>query len=347
MKATNSIVQAQPKKMTFSAVINSASMQGMIMKTLNDPKRAASFAATLISVVNSSPQLAGCKPESIISAALSGEAMDLSLRLGQYSIVPYGDTANYQISYKGLSQLAIRSGLYKRLKVQDIREGEYLGEDPDTWEPIIQRITNGREKLPLAGIRAFYELNNGFRNVLYWTHEQILDHANRYAQAFSLEKYQKMLNGELSPDEVAKMQRGTPWYGDPLSEQHLKMCRKTVLMQLLNDGIAPLSIEMRMAIDKDVEQEKSGGVIFADDPAVVAANAPAPKQEDVVVESTAKVEDMPAPAPEPAQKPARQARAAAPAPKKKEPKDDTPIPMEGNLEDYMTPPVDLSKVPFA
>lgn len=368
MKANNSIVM-QKKKPTFSMVINSQSMQTMIGRTLNDPRRAASFTASLISAVSASPQLASCKPESIISAALSGEAMDLSLRLGQYSIVPYGDTANYQISYKGLSQLAIRSGLYKMLKVQDIREGEYLGEDPDTWEPIIRKITTGREKLPLAGIRALYELSNGFRNVVYWEHEKILDHADRYSAAFSKEKYEKMLNGELSPEEVARLQKGSPWYGEPLSEQHLKMCRKTVLLQLLNDGVAPLSIDMRMAIDNDTAQERGGAVIFPEDPAVVEANQ---NIEEEVIESTATVEPVVEAKPEPPvqkpvqQKPAPQAepqnaprRTRMPqeqqkqsAPKavkgtaQKSVKDDSP--QSGNLplEEFMTPPTD-SGLPFA
>lgn len=384
MKANNSIVM-QKKKPTFSMVINSQSKQTMIGRTLNDPRRAASFTASLISAVSSSPQLASCNPESIISAALSGEAMDLSLRLGQYSIVPYGDTANYQISYKGLSQLAIRSGLYKRLKVQDIREGEYLGEDPDTWEPIIRKITTGREKLPLAGIRALYELSNGFRNVVYWEHEKILDHADRYSAAFSKEKYMKMLNGEMSPEEVARLQKGSPWYGEPLSEQHLKMCRKTVLLQLLNDGVAPLSIDMRMAIDNDTAQERGGAVIFPEDPAVVEANQNIEQEvvaEEDVIEGTATVETVaeekpeppvqPKAAPKPASKPVQpkpvaqetaqnatrrtrmpqnQSEAASPKTVKgttqKSLKNDSPQPGNLPLEEFMTPPVDTEGLPFA
>lgn len=265
MKPTNSLTQKKP---TFSMVINSTSVQNMIMNSLKDTRKAASFTSTLISVVSSNSKLAECKPESVISAALRGEAMDLQLALGHYSIVPYGDSANYQISYKGLAKLATNTGLYKILKIQDVREGEYLGEDPDTWEPVIKRITKDREKLPLAGIRAMYELQNGFRNVIYWDHEKILEHADRYSQAFSKEKYEQLLAGKLSAEEVRKLQQN-PWYGNPLSEPHLKMCRKTVLKQLLNDGIAPLSIEMLIADKQDTLQEKGDEIIYADDSRIV------------------------------------------------------------------------------
>ena len=119
-------------------------------------------------------------------------------------------------------------------------------------------------------------------------------------------------------------------------------------MQLLNDGIAPLSIEMRMAIDKDVEQEKGGPVIFADDPAVVEANAPAQEaeQEESVVESTATVEDVPERKEAAPQKTARQARTPSNGSKRGEPKNDAPIPMQGDLSDYMNPPVDADGNPF-
>ena len=194
-----------------------------------------------------------------------------------------------------------------------------------------------------------------------------------------------MLNGEMSPEEVARLQKGSPWYGEPLSEQHLKMCRKTVLLQLLNDGVAPLSIDMRMAIDNDTAQERGGAVIFPEDPAVVEANQNIGQEvimEEEVIEGTATVEPVaeakpeppvqpkaaPKPAPKPVQpKPAAQETAQnatrrtrmpqnqseAVSPKtvkgttQKNFKDDSP--QQGNLplEEFMTPPTDISGLPFA
>lgn len=253
MKATNALVQNATAPKTFSAFINGANMRAMIEKSIGDPRRAASFVSTLISTVSASPRLKECEPGSIVSSALRGEGMNLSIALGQYSIVPYGKTANYQISYKGMAQLAIRSGQYRDFDVFDVRMGEYKGRDPKTRNPIIEWVEDEeeREALPLAGFYGFYQLNSGFFKSIYWSHEKILLHANRYSKAFDKSKYESLLKGELSKDEAERLRSGSPWYDDPLSEAHMKMCKKTVLIQLLGDGKAPLSIEMQQAFDED------------------------------------------------------------------------------------------------
>lgn len=274
MKATNSIVQQkQPKG--FTATISMDSVQNMITQALKDPKRVASFTSTLISVVNGSTQLQQCNAPSIISAALRGEAMNLSLALGHYSIVPYGTNANYQLSYKGLSQLATRTGLYSDFGVFDVRVGEYMGADKRTRQPVIDwKDDDEREKLPLAGFYGFYELQNGFFKSIYWSHEKILNHADRYSKAFSKKKYEDLLAGKLDKKEADRLRNGSPWYDDPLSEAHQKMCKKTVLIQLLGDGTAPLSMEMQSAIKEETIKEQGGEFISADDLRVVEANAP-------------------------------------------------------------------------
>ena len=291
MRATNSITQsAQPKK-GFTATISGTAVQNMIMQSLKDPRRAASFTSTLISVVNGSKQLQNCNPASIISAALRGEGMNLSLALGHYSIVPYGENANYQLSYKGLAQLATRSGQYTDFGVFDVREGEYKGVNPRTRQPIIEWLDDSvRENLPLEGFYGFYELQNGFFKAIYWSHEKILNHADRYSKAFSKAKYDRLLSGKMEKAEADKLRSGTPWYDEPLSEAHMKMCKKTVLIQLLNDGTAPLSLEMSSAMKEDAAQEKSGELIYDNDPVVQHMNAPI-EETNVVAESDAVVVD--------------------------------------------------------
>ena len=283
MRATNSITQSQQTKPGFTATISGTAVQKMINTALNDPRRAASFTSTLISLVNSNKKLQECEPASIISAALRGEAMNLSLALGQYSVVPYGTSANYQLSYKGLAQLATRSGQYRDFGVFDVREGEYLGSDKRTRQPSIEwKDDDERENLPLVGFYGFYELQNGFFKAIYWSHEKILNHADRYSKAFSKKKYEEMLSGKMSKQDVEKLRFGSPWYDEPLSEAHMKMCKKTVLIQMLGDGTAPLSLEMQTAFKQDQIVEEGGTFFSADDPRIVAANTPKQKEDNVV-----------------------------------------------------------------
>ena len=275
MRGTNQIqtasanAQMQNKPRGFSSIITMPSNKTMIEKCIGDPARAASFISTLISVVNSNNQLQKCRPETIISAALRGEiGMGLSLALGEYGVIPYGDIATFQLQAKGLQRLAIRSGAYSAIDFFDVREGEYEGRDPRTREPKFNWIDDEdeREKLPIVGYYGFYKLNaehNGFFRCIYWTHNQILKHADKYSKAFSLKKYNALLSGEMSADEAKRLQSGSPWYAAPDEMAHQKMCIKTIAKQLLGDGLAPK--EIIQAIAKDNAQEGSESpVIYGD-----------------------------------------------------------------------------------
>lgn len=298
MNIKNTITQAN-KKPTFSMVINSQTMQKMISNTINEPRRAARFTSALISAVSANTKLAECRPESIISAALKGEELDLSLGLGQYFIVPYGDSANFQISYKGFAHLAQNTKQYESFDVLDVREGEYKGKDPRTRKPVIKWIEDDavREKTPLVGFYGYYNLIGGFSRAIYWTHEKILDHADKYSKAFKKNVYEDLCSGKITGSEADRLRAGSPWYADPLSEPHMKMCRKTLLIQLLNDGVAPLSVEMQTAFKLDGLQEKGDEIIYADDSRIVNAStgeivADVPATEKPVAETPAAPEPV-------------------------------------------------------
>lgn len=309
VQGQNTFVQKK-KKSSFSAFLNGDAGQSMIAKSFANKTQQAQFTASLLSAVGQSEALKQCEAGSIISAGLHGVSMGLSLPLGQYSIIPYGTTAKYQISYKGLAQLAIRSGEYADINVFDVRAGEYLGRDKLTRRPSFEWIEDDdeREQRQIIGYYAYFVLNNGFTQSVYWSHDKILHHADRYAKAFKLDKYEALLAGQLDAKEAEKLRSGSPWYDLPDSEAHMKMCRKTVLMQLLNSGFAPLSTDMQTAIAQDE----------ADDTLITAEDVALGAQPTVAADFT-EAEDAPAEAAEiaqEAQKPA-EGETIPPAPAKR------------------------------
>ncbi len=74
-----------------------------------------------VCVTQATPALQECTNPSILSAALLGEALNLSPspQLGQFYMVPFDNRkkgckeAQFQLGYKGYIQLAERSGYYK------------------------------------------------------------------------------------------------------------------------------------------------------------------------------------------------------------------------------------------
>lgn len=242
------------QKQTFSNAITSNAMQGLIQKSLKDDKVAARFTSTLISAVNASEQLKMCDPGTIVAAALRGEGMGLTLGMGYY-LVPYGQTCSFILGYKGMLQLALSTGVYNDIDCIDIREGEYKGRDRRTGKPSfdfnVYDTDEERESAKITGYYAYFELKDGLFRSEYWSMEKLLNHAEKYAQAFKRDKYDQFIAGEMTAEEEEKMRKSTPWYDVGGGQE--RMCKKTVLRSLLNSGYAPLSNEVRYAMDNDSE----------------------------------------------------------------------------------------------
>lgn len=273
------------QKQTFSNAITSNAMQGMIRKSLNDSKVAARFTSTLISVVNASEQLKACEPGTIVAAALRGEGMGLILNAGYY-LVPYGQTCTFVLGYKGLIALALATGQYNDIDCMDIRDGEYTGRDHRTGKPTfnfdVYATDEDREKAQIIGYYAYFELKNGMFRSEFWSMNKLIFHAEKYSQAFNREKYERFMAGEMTAEEEAKMRKSTPWYDVGYGQD--RMCKKTVLRSLLNSGYAPLSNEVRYAMDNDSEEgviadvpiinvDKSTGEVTGAVPTTPAINA--------------------------------------------------------------------------
>jgi recombination protein RecT len=280
MKPANSLSPRMGNKPTFSAALTGNAMQALIAKSMPDKGTAARFTATLLSVVSASEQLKACEPTSIVTAALRGESMNLIYGHGYY-ITPYGDQATFVLGYKGMIQLAMASGAYNDIDCIEIREGEKKGRDPRTGKVQIDLSVYDddavRESKPIIGYYAYYELKDGMFRYEYWPMEKLLKHAERYSPAFSMEKYQKLVSGELPENEVKKLSKSSPWY-DAYGQD--RMCRKTVIRQLLNSGYAPLSNETQRVLDNDAKEEsgETGTGIIVDNVSVIPDTAEKPAE---------------------------------------------------------------------
>ena len=146
------------------------------------------------------------------------------------------------------------TGLYADIDCIDVREGEYIGRDFRTGKPkvdfSIYDNDEERESHPVVGYYAYFELKDGMFRGEYWSKEKLLQHAQQYSQAFNIETYNKLVGGELTPEQQRNVMSGSPWY-DVKGYGFERMCKKTVLKSLLNSGYAPLSNEVRQAMAAD------------------------------------------------------------------------------------------------
>ncbi|HNX82190.1 MAG TPA: recombinase RecT [Candidatus Omnitrophota bacterium] len=272
--------QPKPQKARFSVAITTPQYQKLIASTLSDPNRIRTFTAAITSAVAVNPGLQECESSSIIAGALLGESLDLSPspQLGQYYLVPFDNklkgpdgkviyltdangqkltdknnrwipqtvkNATFVLGYRGYIQLAIRSGYYLDIDAVEIHEGEYKGRDKFTGKSVFEFVEDDAERdaLPVIGYMSYFEYLNGFKKVLYWSKEKMLQHANTYSPAFSAEAYIKLQNNEIPQDEMWKY--SSYWYksfGD--------MALKTMLRQLISKwGV--MSAQLKRAFDGD------------------------------------------------------------------------------------------------
>ena len=161
---------------------------------------------------------------------------------------------------KGYIQLAMSTGFYADIDCVEIREGEIEGRSRRTGKPIVNlakyESDEERQSKPIIGYYGYYELKDGTFRFEYWPMDRLLRHADRYSKAFSYEKFKAMQSGEMNPKDVEKLLNGSPWY-DPNGGQD-RMCRKTILRQLLNSGYAPLSPEVKVQLMEESSAEDEG-----------------------------------------------------------------------------------------
>lgn len=208
---------------TVKGLMDSPTIKKRFEEVLNE--KAPQYMSSIVNLVNSDTNLQKCDGMSVIASCMVAATMDLPVdkNLGYAWVVPYGNRAQFQMGYKGYIQLALRTGQYKAINVVEIREGELV-----SWNPLTEEIEvdfSKRKSDAVIGYAGYFKLINGFEKTVFWTKEEVNNHAN---------KFSKTVNSKNSV-----------W-----KSNFDAMAKKTVLRNLLSKwGI--LSIEMQKAYTAD------------------------------------------------------------------------------------------------
>lgn len=263
MAVQNSLVKKQ-QKVGLTAYLTQDAVKDQINKVVGG-KNGTRFISSIISAVQTTPALQECTNSSILSAALLGEALNLSPspQLGQFYMVPFNNKkkgcteAQFQLGYKGYIQLAIRSGYYRKLNVLAIKEGELVSYDPLNEEIEVELIEDDviREETPSVGYYAMFEYENGFRKTLYWSKKKMAAHAEKYSFAFKknggLTALEKLQAGQIPEKDLWKY--SSFWF-----QNFDEMALKTMLRQIISKwGV--MSIEMQKGAAGDMAVIKEDG----------------------------------------------------------------------------------------
>lgn len=198
--------------------------EGQIAKALPSVMTPERFTRIAMTALSTNPKLQACTGESFLGALMQAAQLGLepNTPLGQAYLIPYGSQCQFQLGYKGLIELAHRSGEFKSIYAQTVYENDEfsfeLGLDADLIHKPVLGSSRGK---PIA-YYAVYKLVNGGYGFEVMSYDDITSHAKQFSKSVN--------NG--------------PW-----KTNFDEMAKKTVLKKVLK--YAPIKTEFARGITQD------------------------------------------------------------------------------------------------
>ena len=252
------LTPAQQAVMSFTNSVNGNYVQNQLKQVLG--KNSGTFATSLVEVFTNDTQLQKCDQKKVVQEAIKAATLKLPLnkQLGYAYIVVYNNwdktarkavpTPTLILGWKGLLQLALRSGQYRNINADIVYEGELKGKNK-----LSGAIDLSGDKVSerVEGYFAHFETINGFKKTLFMSLNDIANYALKYSPTFKRNTEKNPLPSidqlcDMANDQAVNGPSGKiGWEGDFNS-----MAIKTVLRRLLGK-YGYLSIEMMNALSED------------------------------------------------------------------------------------------------
>jgi recombination protein RecT len=210
-------------------------------------RHALSYISSVLLLVRNTPALQECTPDSIVTSALRAASLKLSVdpAFKQAYLVPYAKKAVLVVGYKGLYDMAIRTGRYRFINTSEIMPGSAVVFDQFTGAPSIEFV-EGAE----GGWQGSFQFLDGYGKTIFMTYSDIDAHKVKFAKGWQRAE--------------------SPW-----QTNQRKMQEKTVLRRLLQDWgyFDPDDKANLAAIDNDED--------IIDAPVIISDPPPDPKPEEI------------------------------------------------------------------
>lgn len=204
-------------------------MKGEIAKALPSVMTPERFTRIVTSAISTTPQLAQTTPQSFLGAMMTAAQLGLepNTPLGQAYLLPYKNhgrlECQFQLGYKGLIDLAYRSGQVTIIQAHEVREN-----DEFTYsfglEPSLRHVPARSDRGEVICYYAMFRTKDGGFGFEVMSREDVEAHARKYSKSYG---------GSFSP-----------W-----STNFDEMAKKTVLKKCLK--YAPLKSDFVRAVASD------------------------------------------------------------------------------------------------
>lgn len=223
--ATSKVAQKKPQKLKDYVDL----MSGEIAKALPTGFNPGRFSRMALTAISNNPLLEGCTPKSFLAAMMNAAQLGLepNTPLGQAYLIPYKNKGilecQFQIGYKGLIDLAYRSGEMKVIMAQTVYENDEF-DFSFGLNPTLKHVPAKKDRGNPVWFYAVFKLVNGGEGFEVMSVEDVRKHAQKYSQSY---------NSAYSP-----------W-----KKNFEEMAKKTAIKQALK--YAPMKTDFARAVSQD------------------------------------------------------------------------------------------------
>ena len=199
----------------------------------------------MVSTLSKNPKLAECTLPSVIGGVITSSILGLELNtpLQQCFLIPYSNNGNmeaeFQLGYKGMSDIAYRNTNVLTIETEDVRENDEFDYEKGL-NPCLKHKPAKNDRGKLTHAYAIVRLKSG--GVVFTVLNKSQIESVRMRSKGGQSKY-------------------SPWNNN-IDEDYAKMARKTALRSLFNSGQIPYSLEMKYL---ELDGNKVNMEMFAND----------------------------------------------------------------------------------
>lgn len=229
-------------------------MEPEIKRALPSVMTPERFTRMILTAVRTTPGLAQCTPQSFLAAMMTAAQLGLepNTPLGQAYLLPFNNRktgkvdAQFQLGYKGLIDLAYRSGDVALIDAHCVYENDEF-ECEFGLEPKLKHIPAATDRGELVKVYAMFKTKSGGYGFNVMSVEDVREHAKKYSKAY---------NSSYSPWKTS----------------FEEMAKKTVLKQVLkyapmkSDFVRGMSADntVKSSIDEDMYNVPADNAEYVD-----------------------------------------------------------------------------------
>ena len=178
---------AKAEKKTMQAYIKA--MEPAIKKALPSVITPERFTRMVLSALSATPKLAECSPQSFLAAMMTAAQLGVepNTALGQAYLLPYRNHGNmecqFQLGYKGLIDLAYRSGEVSVIQAHTVYENDVFAYELGI-DPKLRHVPAKADRGEAVAYYAMLKTKEGGYGFEVMSVDDVQRHAQRYSKSY-------------------------------------------------------------------------------------------------------------------------------------------------------------------